>query len=128
MGYFLLRVVVAAAGLWLASTIVPGIHVRGLGTLAAAAVLLGLVNAIVRPLVVFFTLPLTFLTLGLFLLVVNAAMLELTAFFLHGFTIHGFGAAILGAIVVSLTSWVASLFEPRTHTRYVRVRQVEDGR
>jgi putative membrane protein len=123
MGYFLLRVVVAAAGLWLASKLPIGIHIYGLGTLAAAAVLLGLVNAIVKPIVVFFTLPFTIITLGLFLLVINAAMLELVGLFLkHNFHINGFGSALLGAIVISLTSWVASLFEPPRGSRQAAQR------
>jgi putative membrane protein len=113
MARFLLRVVVAAAGLWLASRIVPGIHVSNLGSLAAAAILLGLVNAIVRPIVIFLTLPFTIVTLGLFLLVINAAMLELVAVMLRGFTVHGFVAALLGSIVISLVSWVASMIEPK---------------
>ena len=113
MARFLIRVVVAAAGLWLASRIVPGIHVTSLGSLAAAAILLGLVNAIVRPIVVFLTLPFTILTLGLFLLIINAAMLELVAMMLKGFSVHGFVAALLGSIVISLVSWAASMFEPK---------------
>ncbi len=120
MARFLLRVVVAAAGLWLASRIVPGIHVSSLGSLAAAAILLGLVNAIVRPIVIFLTLPFTLITLGLFLLVINAAMLELVAVMLRGFSVHGFVAAILGSIVISLVSWVASMVEPKPV--YVRER------
>ena len=120
MARFLLRVVVAAAGLWLASRIVPGIHVSSLGSLAAAAILLGLVNAIVRPIVIFLTLPFTLITLGLFLLVINAAMLELVAVMLRGFSVHGFVSAILGSIVISLVSWVASMVEPKPV--YVRER------
>ena len=110
---FILRAVVAAAGLWLASYLVPGIEVRSFGSLVAAAVLLGLVNAFVRPIVLLLTLPFTLLTLGLFLLVVNAAMLELVAMMLHGFNISNFWAAILGSIVVSLVSWVGSWFVHR---------------
>ena len=75
----LVRWAVVALGLWIASAIVPGVRIEGVPTLILAALLLGFVNAIVRPLVVFFTLPLTIVTLGLFLLVVNAAMLGLVA-------------------------------------------------
>jgi putative membrane protein len=105
---FILRAVVAGVGLWLASILVPGIEVKSLGSLAAAAVLLGLVNAIVRPIVFLLTLPFTLLTFGLFLLVVNAAMLELVAMMLNGFNISNFWAAILGSIVVSVVSWMGS--------------------
>lgn len=107
---FLIRAVVTASGLYLASKIVPGIHVTSLGSVAAAAILLGVVNAIVRPVLVFLTFPITIVTLGLFLLVINGLMLELVSFFIHGFQVRGLWAAILGAIVVGLTSWVASWF------------------
>jgi putative membrane protein len=103
---FLLRLVISALGLWLAARIVPGIRVDSLGSLIAAAIVLGIVNALVRPILIVLTLPFTIITLGLFLLVINAAMLSLVAFFLHGFHLDGFVAALLGSIVVSLTSWV----------------------
>jgi len=105
-----LRLLVVAFGLWLASALVPGIEVQGLWTLLGAALLLGIVNAVVRPLFVILTLPITLLTLGLFLLVVNAAMLGLVAWMFDHFTIAGFWPALLGSIVVSLTGWLASYF------------------
>jgi putative membrane protein len=107
---FVIRMLIAAAGLWLASAIVPGLEIRGVGTLILAALLLGVVNALVRPLVVLVTLPLTILTLGLFLLVVNALMLMLVAALLDAFTLSGFWAALWGAIVVSATGWLASQY------------------
>ena len=108
MAGFILRTAISAVALWIASAIVPGMTIRGTTTLLAAALLLGLVNAVVRPLVILLTLPFTILTLGLFLFVVNAAMLGLVAALLDGFTISGFGSALLGSIVVSLISWAAS--------------------
>ena len=105
---FLLRVAIVAFGLWLATYILPGLFFEGPGTLLAAALLLGIVNAIVRPIAVLLTLPLTLLTLGLFLLVINAAMLGLVALLLSGFQISGFWTAVGGALIVSLTIWVAS--------------------
>jgi putative membrane protein len=107
---FAIRLGITALGLWLAQQIVPGIQITGTGTLVAAALLLGIVNAVVRPLALFFTLPITVLTLGLFLLVVNAAMFGLVAALLDGFHVAGFAAALLGSLVVSLTSWVASWY------------------
>ena len=78
--------------------------------------MLGIVNAIVRPLVVVLTLPVTTLTLGLFLLVINAAMLGLVASLFGGFHISGFWAALFGSVIVSITGWVASWFiGPRGH-------------
>ena len=105
---FLLRVAIVALGLWLATYLLPGLYFEGPGTLLAAALLLGIVNAIVRPIAVLLTLPLTLLSLGLFLLVINAAMLGLVALLLSGFQISGFWTAVGGALIVSLTGWLAS--------------------
>lgn len=103
-----LRIVVVALGLWLAAEIFSGLQFSGPGTLFAAALLLGIVNAIVRPIAIVLTLPLTLITLGLFLLVVNAAMLGLVALMLAGFQIHDFWTAVGASLVVSIISWVAS--------------------
>ncbi len=105
---FLVRMLISALSLWLASSIVPGMHIEGFGTLVLSALLLGIVNAIIRPLAIFLTLPFTLLTLGLFLFVVNAAMLALVAWMLPGFTIDTFWAALLGSLVVSLVGTVLS--------------------
>ncbi len=110
MAGFILRVLVVALGLWAASALVPGIEVSGAWTLLGAALMLGIVNAVVRPLFILLTLPLTLITLGLFLFVANAAMLGLVAWMFDGFTIAGFWAAVFGAIVVSLVGWLASFF------------------
>lgn len=107
---FLLRLLLSALGLWLASELIPGIEVRGIWTLLGAALLLGIVNAIVRPVLVILTLPATLITLGLFLLVINAALLGLVAWMFDGFSISGFWAAFWGAVVVSVTGWLASSF------------------
>ncbi len=107
---FILRMAISAFGLWLAAKIVPGVAIRGVDTLVGAALLLGIVNAVVRPVAVLLTLPFTILTLGFFLLAVNAAMLGLVAALLDGFALAGFGPALLGSIVVSLTSWIASWY------------------
>jgi len=105
---FLLRVVITALGLWLASEWVSGVRIHGPGTLILAALLLGVVNAVVRPVAIILTLPLTLLTLGLFLLVLNAAMVALVATILPGFHLGSFRAALLAWIIVWLTGWVAS--------------------
>ena len=107
---FVIRLLINALGLWLAQAIVPGVVIRGVGTLLVAALLLGIVNAFVRPLIVVLTLPITVVTLGFFLLVVNAAMLALVAALLDGFELHGFFAALAASIVVSLTSFIASWY------------------
>jgi putative membrane protein len=104
----ILRIVIVAFALWLAAEILPGLQFSGAGTLFAAALLLGIVNAIVRPVAVLFTLPLTLITLGLFLLVVNAGMLGLVALLLSGFQISGFWTAVGASLIVSVISWAAS--------------------
>lgn len=106
----LLRMLVGALGLWLAAVLVDGIEIRGNGTLLLAALLLGIVNAVVRPVVVLLTFPITVLTLGLFLWVVNAAMLGIVAAMLGDFRIAGLGSALLGSLIVSFTSWFASWY------------------
>ena len=105
---FIVQAVVTALGLWLAELIVPGVGVRDLGSLVLAAVLLGLANAVVRPILVIVTFPITVVTLGLFLLVVNAAMIGLVAVLLDGFVVDGLWPGIGAAIVTGLVSWLAS--------------------
>ncbi len=102
---FLIRAVVVAIGLWLASKM-GLVAFNSTGTLIAAALLLGVVNAFVRPIIIILTFPITLLTLGLFLLVINALMIMLVAWFLPGFLVAGFWSAVFAAIVVSLTSWI----------------------
>ncbi|HSN73003.1 MAG TPA: phage holin family protein [Steroidobacteraceae bacterium] len=105
---FLIRAAIVALGLWLASKIFSGLAFDMPSTLIAAALLLGIANAVIRPIIVVLTLPVTLLTLGLFLLVINAGMLLLVAWLLDGFTVTSFWTAVGASIVVSLTSWVAS--------------------
>lgn len=107
---FIVQAVVTAIGLWLSARIVPGVAFTSTGSLIAAAVILGLVNAFVRPILVVLTFPITILTLGLFLLVVNAAMIGLTSMFLGGFTVAGLWAGIGAAIVTGVVSWIAGAF------------------
>ncbi len=90
----------------------PGIHITSLPALAVAALVLGLINALVRPILVLLTLPITILTLGLFYLVVNGLTFALTAALVPGFRIDSFGWAILGALVVSLFSWFMGALTP----------------
>ena len=123
---FLIRAAVVALGLWLASQIVPGVEIRSTGSLIAAALLLGIVNAVVRPILVILTLPITLLTLGLFLLVINGLMVELVSHFLTGFVVVGLGAAILTSIVVTITSWLMSSFiGPQGRIEMVTVRHYQ---
>ena len=105
---FLIRAALVALGLWLATQLFSGLTFSDPGTLIAAALLLGIVNAVIRPLVLLLTLPITVLTLGFFLLVVNAAMVGLVAWVLDGFHLLGFWTAVGTSLVVSFTSWIGS--------------------
>ena len=120
MKAFLIKVLAAALALWVATLIVPGVELEGstftdrLGTLLIVAIIFGVVNAIAKPIAALFSLPLIVLTLGLFLLVLNALMLLLTSW-LAGlldlpFDVDGFWAAFWGAIVISLVTFVVGLF------------------
>lgn len=105
---FLLRLLIGMLSLGLAARIIPGIFVDGWVTLLFASLLLAVVNAVIKPILVLLTFPVTVLTLGLFLLVVNAAMLGLTAWLLPGFAIAGFIPALLGWLVMAVVGWVVN--------------------
>ena len=107
---FLIRAVIVALGLWLATAWVSGVSIDTPQTLLLAGILLGVVNSIIRPIAIVLTLPMTVLTLGLFLLVINAGMVALVAWMLPGMHVSGFGAAFWTSIVVSLVSMVGSWF------------------
>jgi putative membrane protein len=97
---------VSALAVWLSAKLIPGVRIESFGVALVAAVVLGLVNALVRPLLVVLTLPITVVTLGLFLLVVNAATVGLAAYMIQGFTINGLFPAIFFSLVLTLVSWV----------------------
>ena len=121
---FVFRLVITGLGLWAAETIVPGVHLDGWGNLVVAALLLGIVNAVIRPIILILTLPLTVLTLGLFILVVNGISVALVAWLMPGFSLSGLGAAILASMVVGLTSWLGSAFVGGSG-RIERYRRIE---
>ena len=107
---FFARAIIAALGLWLATAWVHGVYIDTPTTLILAGVLLGIVNSVVRPIAILLTLPMTLLTLGFFLLVINAGMVALVAWILPGMHLDGFRSAFWCAVVVSLTSMVGSWF------------------
>src|SRR5512132_1010446 len=109
---FLIRLVLNAVAIVVAALFVPGVHVSGFGPALIAGVLLGLVNALVRPLLLILTFPFTLLTLGLFIFVVNALCFGLTAALVPGFALDGLLAAFLGALVVTVASWLLSALLP----------------
>ena len=102
---FLLRIVVNALAIMLAASIVPGISVDGVVPALVGGLLLGVVNAVVRPVLIILTLPITLITLGLFLLVLNGFCFWLVASIVKGFYVAGFWSAFLGALIVSIVSW-----------------------
>ncbi|MEH6517270.1 MAG: phage holin family protein [Halioglobus sp.] len=106
----ILRTLITGLGIWLAAYVVPGVSATSTEALIWAAIALGLINAFVRPVLVLLTLPFTILTLGLFLLILNAGMLNLAGWFVEGFEVVGFWSAVFGAIVVSLVSGLCSNF------------------
>jgi putative membrane protein len=106
--YFLLRVVLNTVGVLLAARLVPGITVTSPSAAILAGVVLGVVNATIRPVLIVLTLPFTILTLGLFIFLVNAFCLALVAWLVPGFGVHGFFAALLGSIFITIVSWILS--------------------
>ncbi len=109
LGFFL-RWAVNLLALVIAGSLIPGIRIESMAMGIVAAGILGVVNAVIRPVVLVLTLPINVLTLGLFTLIINAAMLELVAYLVPGFFIESFSAAFLGALVISLISWVLNIF------------------
>ena len=110
MTSFFFRLLATAAGLWTAAELVPGIQVVGTSTFFLAAILLGVVNALVRPVIIILTLPISILTLGLFLIVINAGMLGLVAWLMDDFALSGFLPALLGSFIISIVNWLTSRF------------------
>ena len=110
MARFIIQWIVTGLGLWLSSVLIAGIAFRDMTVLILAALVLGLINAVVRPVLVVLTFPITVVTLGLFLLVVNAAMIGLASVFFDGFTVAGFWPAVGAAVVTGVVSWLAGAF------------------
>ena len=106
---FLLRLLLNGVAIVLAANVITGIHLKGYGAALIAGAVLGLVNAFIRPILKFFTFPITILTLGLFTLVINTACFALTAELVDGFEIDGTVPAFLGALLVTVVSWMLSL-------------------
>jgi len=113
MAGFLIHTIVLAIAIWVTANVVPGVTIASWSALAVAALVLGIVNAIVRPILLILTLPITVLTLGLFFLVVNGVAFALAAALVPGFHIATWGAAILGALLTSVVSWFIGIFVRR---------------
>jgi putative membrane protein len=117
MSKLLVHLLVSALLLWLVSQIVTGIHIANFGYALLAALVLGVVNFLVRPILIIVTLPITIITLGLFLIVINALMLMLTGAIVPGFQVSGFGAALLGGLLLGLFNLAASAILNRSARR-----------
>jgi len=107
---FLLRWSINLLALVIAGLVMPGIKIESIGMGIIAAGILGVINAVIRPVVLILTLPINLLTLGLFTLVINAAMLMLVSEMVPGLIIAGFRSAFFGAIIISLISWLVNMF------------------
>jgi putative membrane protein len=116
----IIRWMLLAAALLLVARLYPGVVVDGYGTAMFAAFAIGLLNTLVRPLLVLLTLPVTLVTLGLFLFVINALMFWLAAEALDGFSVAGFGAALIGSLVYSLCGMVIDVAMERSFSRPAR--------
>jgi len=106
MTSILIRLAAVVLGLFVAAELVDGIELVGLYVASIVAVLLGLLNLIVRPVLVVLTIPITLLTFGLFVFVINAALFWFVSSFVDGFNVAGFGSALLGSLCVSACSWI----------------------
>lgn len=120
---FLAHWLTTTLALGVSSWLLPGVEVSSLAALAVAGVVLGFVNAVVKPVLVLLTLPMTVVTLGLFYLVVNGLAFGLAAALVPGFSVRSFGWAMLGAFLVGLVSWFVGAFASPGPTTHVRVRR-----
>ncbi len=129
MRHFVFRWFITAFAVFVAAPIV-GIDYSGIGCLLGAALLLGIINAFIRPILLFLSFPLILVTLGLFILIINALMLKLVSEIVPCFKVHGFWSAVFGAIIISLVSWLLSAFfrgsDGRVHilTHHTQIKQV----
>jgi putative membrane protein len=112
--FLIVRLIINMVAILIIAYLFPGlIGVDSFWAALVSAFILGIINAIVKPILVFFTFPITILTLGLFLLVINGLMLWLVSFLVKGFHVYGFWGAVIGAILISIVSWILSRFLPK---------------
>jgi putative membrane protein len=104
------RILVSALALLLTAAVVPGINIEGIYVAVIAAVILGILNLVVRPILVILTLPITIVTLGLFMFVINATLFLFVASFVGGFSVDGFFGALFGSLLVSIMSSIGNKF------------------
>jgi putative membrane protein len=130
----IVRWLVITVAILIAATIVPGIRVESLTTAVIAAAILGIINTFLRPVLLILTLPLTILTLGVFTFILNALMLLLVSYFVPEFKVDGFFSAFLGALIISIVSWIANRFinrpdgSNRQKPDYIDLERGDDGK
>ena len=128
MKQFLAHWATTAAALGVTAWVLPGVDVASLAALLVAALVLGFVNAVIKPLLLLLTLPFTVLTLGLFYFVINGLSFAFAAWLVPGFGVSSFWSAILGALLVGIVSWFIGSFrqaEPPPRQRYVDVERIK---
>lgn len=133
----LTRWLVITAAILIASYLVPGIRIDDLSTAVIAACVLGIINVVIRPVLVLLTLPLSILTLGLFYFVINAFLLKLAAYFVSGFEVSSFFAALFGSLIISIVTSLANSFISshkvvrivrKDDPDYIDMRKGDDGK
>ena len=127
------RWLIITGAILVASMLVPGIKINSLLTAILAAALLGLINVFIKPVLIILTLPLSILTLGVFAFFINALLLELVAYFVKGFEVHSLLAAFLGALIISVVTWLANYFinnKPEKPKRqdFIDLEKGDDGK
>ena len=111
---FIIKILITAAAVFVADYFLAGVHISNdFRTVIIVALVLALLNTFIKPILVFLTIPITILTLGLFLLIINAVMVKLADYFIDGFTVSGWIAAILFSLIVSIVSYVLNMFVDR---------------
>jgi len=124
-----LRWLALTLAILLASHLITGIQASGFGSAFFAAAILGILNAFFRPILILLTLPINILTLGLFTFVINAIMLMMVSGVITGFSVRGFGPALLGSLLISVVSWLlTSLISERGTIEVIDLRKRQDGR
>ena len=127
------RWLIITGAILIASMLVPGIKVDSLLTAILAAAVLGLINVFIKPVLIIFTLPLSILTLGVFTFFINAMMLALVAYFVKGFEVQSFSSAFLGALIISVVTWLANYFiiikaEKPQRQDFIDLEKGDDGK
>jgi putative membrane protein len=116
MNGMLIRWLTSTGAIVLTSYLLNGIQIDGFPTAFVAAAILGILNALIRPIALLITLPINVLTLGFFTFVINALMLQMVSGIISGFEVHGFGSAVLGSLMISVISWLLNSFVDRPRT------------